>query len=148
MERRYTSTQVTTECHFMVPFFSMKCECVVSGHCARIELSLVLPVGLIGLLVMMKTTTMETIWIVTMGLVVVMMVGMAVVVVTVTVTMAMVERVVGVGVAGMVGKSVMAMVSKVVAMAAIIRPAAAVFVPVLRSLAPVHLERCSFQATH
>ncbi len=28
------------DCHFMVHFFFMKCECVMSGHCVQIELSL------------------------------------------------------------------------------------------------------------
>src|SRR6266550_2837880 len=91
------------DCHFMAHFFFMKCECVVTGHRARIELSLYLSVGFIGLLLM--TTTAAA------------------------------------GIAGVVGKLV-------VAVAAIMRPADAVFVPVVRSLVPVHLERCSFQVTH
>ncbi len=123
------------DCHFMAHFFFMKCECVVTTHCARIELSLYLSVGLIGLLLMTTTTTtMVTIGIATMGLVAV---------VTVTVTMAMVA-----GVVGMVGKLVVAVSEVVVAVAAIMRPADAFFVPVVRSLVPVHLERCSLQATH
>jgi len=36
------------DCHFTVHFFFMKCECVVSGHCVRIELSLYLSLGSIG----------------------------------------------------------------------------------------------------
>ena len=44
--------------HFMAHFFFMKCECVVTGHCARIELSLYLSVGLIGLLLMTVTVTL------------------------------------------------------------------------------------------
>ena len=100
----------------------MKCESVVTGHCAYLS------VGLIGLLLMTTTTTM-----VTMGLVTV------VTVVTVTVTMAM---------AAGVGMLVVVMVSEVVvAVAAIMRPADAFFVPVVRTLAPVHLERHSFIAT-
>ena len=111
------------DCHFMAHFFFMKCECVATTHCVRIELSLYLSVGLIGLLL----TTTVMIGIATMGLVAV---------VAVTVTMAMVA-----GVGGMVGKLV-------VAVGALMRPADAFIVPVVRSLVPVHLERCSSQATH
>ena len=102
----------------------MKCECVVSRLYARIELPLYLLRGLIG-------SSM-----------------------TVTVVM-------GVGVAGVAGKAVVgkAVVGVVVAVVvkamatinvqALMKPAADDnFVPMIRSLIPVYLERCSFRRTH
>ena len=135
MAKQQTLTQVVIDCHFMVHFFFMKCKCRVTGHCARIELSLYLSLGLIGLLLMMMTMVM---------------IGIATMVVMVTVTMAMVAGMVGVvDKLVVVGKLVVTMVSKVVmAMVAIMRPVDTTFIPMVQSLVPVHLERCSFQATH
>ena len=70
-------------CHFMAHFFFIKCECVVSGHCAGIELSLhlfLLPIGSILLLKVAEKDS-ETIMVV----VVAAMVAVAVIVVVLAV---------------------------------------------------------------
>jgi Mg2+/Co2+ transporter CorB len=120
------------DCRFTAHFFFMKCECVVSGLYARIELSIYLLGGLIGS-------------------------SIAMTMMAVTVTMVMMGVV---GVAGVVGKAVVGVVVAVVAVVvveamatinvqAIMKPAADdTFVPVVRSLIPVYLERCSFRRTH
>ena len=41
--------KATIDCHFIVHSFFMKCSCVVTGHSVRIDLSLYLSLGLIGL---------------------------------------------------------------------------------------------------
>jgi hypothetical protein len=114
------------DCRFTAHFFFMKCECVVSGLYARIELSIYLLGGLIGSSIAMSMMA-------------------------VTVTMVMVGDV-GVGVAGVAGKAVVGVVVEAMAtinVQAIMKPAADdTFVPVVRPLIPVYLERCSFRRTH
>ena len=121
------------EYHFTVRFFSMKNECVVIGHFARIELSVILSHGSIGLR-MRKTMMM-----VTMGLVV----GVAGVVDVSVVGVGVGVVDVGVGVVGVT------MVSEVVvAIAAIRTPVDVFLVAVLQSLVPAHPARCSFLPIH
>ena len=112
------------EYHFTVRFFSMKSECVVIGHFARIELSVILSHGSIGLR-MRKTMMMELV------VSVAGVVGVGVVDVSVVdVDVGVVD--VGVG----------------VAIAAIRTPVDVFLVAVLRSLVPAHPERCSFLPIH
>ena len=103
------------DCRFTVHFFFMKCECVVSGLYARIELSIYLLSGLIGLLMMAVTVAMMML-----------------------------------GVVGVAGKAVVVVEAMaIINFQAIMKMAADdTFVPVVRSLIPVYLERCSFRRTH
>jgi hypothetical protein len=46
-------------CHFTAHFFFMKCACVVSGHCAQIELSLYLSLLLLGSILLFRVAELE-----------------------------------------------------------------------------------------
>ena len=145
----------------------MKCGCVVSGHCARIELSLYLSVRSIG-------STMVMMTVVTMA----MMTVVVVVVAVATIKVQAITKAVQVGIpvadASLVPVvqclvpvhlkrwAVVAVVAVVVVVAAatikvqatgkavqvVVPVADASFVPVVQSPVPVHLERYSFQRTH
>ena len=112
----------------------MKCECVVFGHCARIELSLYLSLGSIGLIVMMTDARFVP---AVQSLVLVHLESWAVMIVVMVI--------VGVVVVAVATIKVQATMKA----AQVVTPVAdASFVPVVQSPAPVHLERCSFQQTH
>jgi Na+/glutamate symporter len=73
------------DCHFMAHFLFMKCECVVTGHCAQIELSLYLSLGLIGLMMVKLAKVVVVAVVVVVVIVVVVMVARATIKVQATV---------------------------------------------------------------
>ena len=107
----------------------MKCACVVSGHCVKIELSLFLSLLRIGSILLHRVVEAEAV---------------VVVVVVVTVAVAVVVVVVAVVVMALATIKVKEIM---VAVQVVIPVVDTNFVPVVPSLVPVHLETCSFLPT-